>query len=114
MTKKETKEPTMFDFDAENLIKAKKMRQEEYESKYYEVLSRERDIKNAENELYLNTDFKELKLTNDKFRNAYVSKATREDKLKLDIAKFELKQQEDLLIIINDLLALRMKEVKSE
>lgn len=107
----EIKETCIFDLDAEQLIQLKRMRLDEVESKYYEVLSRETDIKNAENELYLNTDFKELKLTNDKLRNAYVNKATAEDRLKLDIAKYELKQHENALIIINDLLALRMKEV---
>ena len=112
MTKE--KEFNIFDCNAEDLIQLKKMRLDEIESKYFEVLSRETDLKNVENELYLKTDFKELKLTNDKLRNAYVSKGTLEDRIKLDIAKYELKQHENALIIINDLLALRMKEVKTE
>ena len=105
---------SLYELNALNLIKLKQQRLEDMESKYYEVISRETDLKNAENELYLQTDFKELKLTNDKLRNSYVSKATNELRLKLDLAKYELKQQENLLIIINDLIALRMKEVKTE
>ena len=104
----------IFDFNAEELIKLKEMRLKEVESKYFEVISRESDLKNIENELYLETDFKELKLTNEKLRNAYVSKATLEARFKLDIARFELKQQENVLTIINDLLKLRMQEVKTE
>ena len=104
----------IFEFNAEELIQLKEKRLQELTSKYYEVISRETDLKTAENELYLQTDFKELKLTNDKLRNAYVSKATQDARLKLDIAKYELKTQENLLTIINDLLKLRMQEVKSE
>ena len=102
----------IFEFNAEELIQLKEKRLQEVTSKHYEVISRETDLKNAENELYLQTDFKELKLTNDKLRNAYVSKATSDARLKLDIAKYELKTQENLLAIINDLLKLRMQEVK--
>ena len=109
-----TDKKCIFDCNAEDLIQLKEMRLSEVESKYFEVISREQDLKNAENELYLNTDFKELKLTNDKMRNAYVGKATHEARLKLGLAKFELKQQENQLIILNDLLALRMQEVKNE
>ena len=111
MTEKET---CIFDFNAEDLIKLKDMRLKDLDSKYFEVISRESDLKNAENELYLKTDFKELKLTNDKLRNAFVSKATLELRFKLDMARYELKQQENMLTIINDLLKLRMQEVKSE
>ena len=108
------KEKCIFDLTAEELIQLKDMRLKDMESKYFEVSSRETDLKSAENELYLNTDFKELKLTNDKLRNAYVSKATLENRIKLDLARYELKQQENMLTIINDLLALRMQEVKNK
>lgn len=111
---KDKKETCIFDFDAEQLIQLKDMRLSEVESKYYEVISRETDLKNAENSLWLNTDFKEVGCTNDKMRTAYVQSHTIDLRLKLDIARFELKQHENNLKIINDLLALRMQEVKNE
>ena len=90
------------------------MRLTEVESKYFNLLARERELKNAENHLYLKTDFKAQGLTNDKMRNAFVSDKVSDLRFKVDDAKYELKQQENLLVIINDLLALRMQEVKKE
>ena len=103
--------PTIFELNAKELIRAKELRLTSLRSKYYQVVTKENEIKNAENTLYLNTDFKELKLTNDKMRTAYVNDALHKEKFKLTQLKYELKQEEDSLQIINDLLNLRLKEI---
>ena len=61
--------------------------------------------------LLLKTDFKELKLTNEKMRSAYINDALHKTKFELTLLKHELKQNEDVLVIINDLIELRLKEV---
>jgi hypothetical protein len=104
----------IFNATVEQLIQLKDMRYKEIESKYFELLSCERELKSTENTLYLETNFKELGLTNEKMRNAFVADNTNELKFKLDIAKYELKQQEHDLIILNDLIQLRLQEVKKE
>ena len=117
MTQKETqekKEVNIYDFDVENLIRSKKLRQDECESRYFKLLTAEQDLKNAENQLWLNTDFKAQGLTNDKMRSAFVSDAVSDLRLKVAFAKYELKLHENSLILINDLIALRMQEVKPE
>ena len=43
-------------------------------------------------------------------RNAYVSDNTYDLRFRLDMAKYELKQQEDSLQILNDLINYRLKE----
>ena len=47
-------------------------------------------------------------------RRAFVSHEVTDLKFKVDQAKYELKQHENVVIILNDLLALRMQEVKPE
>ena len=101
-----------FDMDIESLIQVKDQKLRDIESKYFKLLARERELKGAENNLYLKTDFKAQGLTNEKMRNAFVSDAVSSLRFELDHAKYELKQQEDVLIILNDLIALRMQEVK--
>ena len=100
---------TKYDFNIEQLIRLKEERLAELRSKHFNVLSCERALKNAENRLYLKTDFKQLGLTNEKMRNAHVSNNTYDLRFRLDMAKYELKQQEDSLEIINDLIEYRLK-----
>ena len=105
MTELETK----YDFNLKQLIELKEERLGELRSKHFDILSCERALKNAENKLYLKTDFKELGLTNEKMRNAYISDNTYDLRFRLDMAKYELKQQEDSLSVINDLINYRLK-----
>ena len=103
-----------YDFDALGLIKLKEMRLDELRSKYYDLITKEREIKNGENNVLLNTDFKSLGLTNEKQRNAYVQQASSKERFQLDQLRYELKLQEDDLEILNDLIKLRLQEVKTE
>jgi len=63
------------------------------------------DYREKEAKLYLETDFKELKLTNDKMRTAYIN-------TQMATEKAVRQSYEHSIDIINDLLRLRMKEVK--
>ena len=101
---------TKYSFNLEQLIQLKEKRLGTLRSNYFNVQSCERALKNAENRLYLKTDFKAEGLTNDKMRNAYVSDNTYDLRFRLDMAKYELKQSEDNLSIINDLINYRLKE----
>ena len=109
-----TKQIDRFEMTALELIQLKKLHLEDLRSKYYDLLTKERQIKNGENSVLLNTDFKSLGLTNEKQRTAYVQDASAKDRLDLDHLKYEYKQQEDIIEILNDLIKLRIAEVKNE
>lgn len=87
----------LFDYDILELIRNKDMVQ-------YRLTELEIDYKKQEAELLLTTDFKELKLTNDKMRTAYVDK-------QLIGLKEAIKLHKNSLNIVNDLIKLRMKEI---
>ena len=90
----------LFDYDILELIQNKDIVQ-------YRLTELEIDYKKQEAELLLTTDFKELKLTNDKMRTAYVDK-------QLIGLKEAIKLHKNSLNIVNDLIKLRMQEVKKE
>ena len=48
---------TKYSFSVEQLIQLKEKRQKQLRSKHFDLLSCERALKNAENKLYLKTDF---------------------------------------------------------
>lgn len=100
--------------DTNQLIQIKDQKLRDVESKYFQLLARERELKNTENILWLTTDFKAEGCTNDTMRRAFVSHEVTDLKFKVDQAKYELKQHENVVIILNDLIALRMQEVKNE
>ena len=101
----------MYDFTVEELIQLKELRLKDLRTKQWELLTKEDEIRNSESKLLLNTDFKELKLTNEKMRNAFINDALHEQKFSLTQLKHELKQNEDVLVLINDLIELRLKEL---
>ena len=107
-----TTQKCIFDLNTEELIQLKQMRLSEIETAYFKLTTKELDLKNAENHFWLKTDFKEAGCTNDKMRTAYVSDAVQNLRSDIQDLKFELKTQENLLIIINDLIKLRLQEVK--
>ena len=97
----------------EQIIRFKENRQLQVNTTYLKLLDKERELKNVENKLWLNTDFKANGCTNDTMRRAFVSNETHKLRFEVDQLRYELKQHESDLIIINDLLALRMKEGES-
>ena len=90
----------LFDLSAEELIRNKDVIQ-------FRLTELEIEYKKQEAELLLNTEFKELGLTNDKMRTAYV------DNLLMDLKK-DIKLHKNSLNIVNDLIRLRMQEVNRQ
>ena len=90
----------LFDYNAEELIRNKDIVQ-------FRLTELEIEYKKQEAELLLNTDFKELGLTNDKQRTAYVTNALIDLKEAIELHKNSLN-------IVNDLIKLRMQEVKNQ
>lgn len=88
----------LFDYNALELIQNKDIVQ-------LRLTELEIDYKRKEAEILLTTDFKEMKLTNDKMRTAYV------DSQLMDL-KEAIKLHKNSLNIVNDLIKLRMQEVK--
>ena len=103
---------SLFTLSHEQLIGVKEQIQGKIESKYFELLTTELDLKNVENTLWLETDFKAQGLTNDSLRRAFVSDNTSKIRFKIDMAKYELKQLENHIVIINDLIRLRTEEAR--
>ena len=87
----------IFKMNAEDLIKTK----DQLVLDYNEFMEEYRE---KESKLYLETDFKELKLTNEKMRNAYIN-------TEMKVEKTVRQSYEHSIDIVNDLLRLRMKEV---
>ena len=90
----------LFDSNAETLIRKK-----DYE--LIQLTELETRLIQKESEILLNTDFKELGLTNEKMRQAYVNQETIE-------LKEQIKEHKNRITIIDDLIKLRLQEVKTE
>ena len=86
------------------LIVEKGKLQNKIQMKKAEILSLKHLISIQETSLLLNTDFKELGLTNEKQRTAYINDKLREKREELDWLKYDLTILEDDVEIINDLL----------
>ena len=90
----------VFEMDALDLIRTK----DELVLDYNEFMEEYRE---KEAKLLLETDFKELKLTNEKMRTAYINQAMSTDKA-------VRQSYEHSIDILNDLIKLRMKEVNQQ
>ena len=86
----------LFDYNAEELIRNKDIVQ-------LRLTELEIEYKKQEAELLLNTDFKELGLTNEKMRTAYVTNTLIDLKESIELHKNSLN-------IVNDLIRLRMSQ----
>ena len=102
-----TKELCLFTMNPEQIIRFKENRQLQVNNTYLKLLDKERELKNVENKLWLNTDFKANGCTNDTMRRAFVDNETVE-------LKEAIKAHKHSLEIVNDLIRLRMQEVKNE
>ena len=86
----------LFDYNAEELIRNKDIVQ-------LRLTELEIEYKKQEAELLLNTDFKELGLTNEKMRTVYVTNSLIDLKESIELHKNSLN-------IVNDLIRLRMSQ----
>ena len=95
-----TEQKCLFDYNAEELIRNKDI---------VPFRLRELEIKllKEESGLYLTTDFKAEGCTNERMRKAFVDNKTVE-------LKEAIKAHKHSLEIVNDLIRLRMQEVKKE
>ena len=89
-------EKCLFDYDIMDLIQNKDLVQ-------YRLTELEIEYKKQEAELLLNTDFKELGLTNEKMRTAYVTNSLIDLKESIELHKNSLN-------IVNDLIKIRLQE----
>ena len=88
----------LFDYDALELIRNKDIVQ-------LRLTKLEINYKKKEAKILLETDFKELKLTNEKMRQAYINQQLLPLKESIELHKNSLN-------IVNDLIKLRLQEVK--
>ena len=90
----------VFEMNALDLIRTK----DELVLDYNDFMEEYRE---KEAKLLLETDFKELKLTNEKMRTAYLNQ-------EMAVEKTARQSYEHSIDILNDLIRLRIKEVKTE
>lgn len=90
----------VFQMNALDLIRTK----DELVLDYNEFMEEYRE---KEAKLLLETDFKEMKLTNEKMRTAYINQ-------EMAVEKTARQSYEHSIDVLNDLIRLRMQEVKSE
>ena len=90
----------VFQMNALDLIRTK----DELVLDYNEFMEEYRE---KEAKLLLETDFKEMKLTNEKMRTAYINQ-------EMAVEKTARQSYEHSIDVLNDLIKLRMQEVKSE
>ena len=90
----------VFQMNALDLIRTK----DELVLDYNEFMEEYRE---KEAKLLLETDFKEMKLTNEKMRTAYINQ-------EMAVEKTARQSYEHSIDVLNDLIRLRMQEVKNE
>ncbi len=106
--------PLYFGFKTKELIKAKSLTLSKIKDLELELLDAEHDLAYREMNLILETDFKALKLTNEKMRNAYINKQLFDERCDIDVKKYEISSKKDELKIINDLIRLNELECEGE
>lgn len=98
---------TYFELDGEELIKAKLRALILLNEMELELIEANWNLNEKENNLILNTNFKELGLNNEKMRNAHVNEQLRQFKQGIEIKKQQIKAKKYEIGIIKDLLKLR-------
>lgn len=106
--------PVLFKFGLKALIQAKSDALIILRELELELLNAKHDLAEKERTIFLTTDFKELGLTNEKMRSAYVNEKLSDYKIKMDVQKHRITSKKDDIEIINDLIELRALEMKGE
>lgn len=96
----------VFKMSTLELIGYKSSLLDELAGKKEELLSQKFIITEKESKLLLETDFKELKLTNEKMRTAYVNNELLTEKKEAESLKLEISKIENQIIIIDDIVNL--------
>ena len=87
-----------------DLIETKKLLLQRIDNKKALILSRNLTYKYEETKLLLETDFKAEGLTNEKLRNAFITKKLFESKKEIEWLKYDLNVLENELSVLNDLI----------
>ena len=106
--------PVLFKLGLRALIKAKSDALILLRELELELLNAKHDLADKERTLFLTTDFKELGLTNEKMRSAYVNEKLSDFKVKIDVQKHRIASKRDDIEIINDLIELNELELKGD
>ena len=106
--------PVLFKLGLKALIKAKSDALILLRELELELLNAKHDLAVKERNILLTTDFKDLGLTNEKMRSAYVNKQLSDYKVKIDVQKHRITSKKDDIEIINDLIKLHELEMKGE
>ena len=106
--------PVIFDFGIKALIKMKSDSLIILRDLEKDLLKTEHDLAAEERNLYLNTDFKELGLTNDKLRSSYVKDQLSDFRFDIAMKKHDIQSKKDDVEILNDLINLKELEIAGE
>ena len=106
--------PVLFKLGLKALIKAKSDALILLRELELELMNAKHDLADKERIILLTTDFKELKLTNEKMRTAYVNEKLSDYKIKIDVQKHRIASKKDDIEIMNDLIRLNELEMKGE
>lgn len=106
--------PVIFQLGLKALIRAKSNTLIQLRQIELGLINAKHELKVKERKLILNTDFKELGLTNEKMRNAYVDEQLNNDKIKIDVEKHRIASKKDDIEVINDLIKLHELEIAGE
>lgn len=106
--------PVLFKLGLKALIKAKSDALILLRELELELLNAKHDLAVKERNILLTTDFKDLGLTNEKMRSAYVNKQLSDYKVKIDVQKHRITSKKDDIEIINDLIQLNELELQGE
>ena len=106
--------PILFKLGLKALIKAKSDALILLRELELDLVNAKHDLAKRERKLLLTTDFKELGLTNEKMRTAYVNEELNDYKVKIDVQKHRISSKYDDIEVINDLIKLHELEMKGE
>ena len=112
--KESGKQPVLFEFGLKRLIRAKSATLIELRELELKLINAKHELAIKERNLLLNTNFKELGLTNEKMRNAYVNEQLNDDNIKIDVLKHGITNKKDDIEIINDLIKFNELLMKGE
>ena len=106
--------PAIFQFDLKSLIRAKSYALIELRKLELDLLKVKHNLNEKERKLILNTDFKELGLTNEKSRNSYVNNELSDCKRIFEVKKHEITCKKDDIEVLNDLIRFNELELQGE
>ena len=109
---KSEKFPVIFEYGLKKLIRSKSDALLELRHLELTLINAKHELAIKERNLLLNTNFKELGLTNEKMRNAYEQLS--DDIIKIDVIKHNIASKKDDIEVVNDLIKFNELSMKGE